>query len=274
MTHGGAEAATGRLLRGEVARVVVIVAHPDDETVGAGAHLARWAEATVVHVTDGAPRDRRWWGAPECATREEYAERRSGELRLALAIAAVGPERTHALGIADQESAGAMTVLACRIAQLLWELRPEAVLTHPYEGGHPDHDTTAFAVHAARRLLAREGVPPPPLVEFASYHDRGGAMSAGEFLPHPGCRAESVALDPAARERRKRMFACHASQRDVLRHFSTEMESFRPAPAYCFTAAPHPGVLYYERWEWGMTGERWRELARDALRALELEEAR
>lgn len=257
---------------GTTPRVALVVAHPDDETIGAGAQLARWPAATLIHVTDGAPRDRRWWGAPECATRAEYAERRQRELYTALSVAGVEPERVHRLGIADQEAALDMAVLACRIAEQLHDLRPDVVLTHPYEGGHPDHDAVAFAVHTAGRLLASHGAEPPPVVEIAAYHDRGGAMSAFEFLPHPGCETETVTLDDPGRERKRRMYACHASQGGVLRHFPIEVECFRSAPRYDFAHPPHPGTLYYERWEWGMTGERWRALAREALQALGMEE--
>ncbi len=38
-------------------RVMIVVAHPDDETIGLGAQLRRFEDALLVHVTDGAPRD-------------------------------------------------------------------------------------------------------------------------------------------------------------------------------------------------------------------------
>jgi len=46
------------------------------------------------------------------------------------------------------------------------------------------------------------------------------------------------------------------------------MERFRAAPVYDFTQAPHPGKLFYENFDWGMTGERWRDLAAEALNEL------
>ena len=36
---------------------LVVAAHPDDETVGAGAQLMRLPQLVLMHLTDGAPRD-------------------------------------------------------------------------------------------------------------------------------------------------------------------------------------------------------------------------
>ena len=43
--------------RSDAMRVLVVVAHPDDEVLGCGALLARLSTIRVIHVTDGAPRD-------------------------------------------------------------------------------------------------------------------------------------------------------------------------------------------------------------------------
>ncbi len=53
-------------------RVLVVVAHPDDETIGAGALLARLRDVRVVHVTDGAPRDPQFFAQGFTGSREEY----------------------------------------------------------------------------------------------------------------------------------------------------------------------------------------------------------
>lgn len=250
--------------------VVILAAHPDDETAGLGAHLPELTRAVLVHVTDGAPRDRRWWGAPHCADRETYARVRREELASALALAGFPSEQVRGLGLVDQEASLDLAHLARSIADLLRELRPDIVLTHPYEGGHPDHDATAFAVHAACRLLERRGIRPPRLIEFASYFSRGGELVVGDFLPWPGSEPATVVLSADQRELKARLLACFASQRETLAAVPRGVERFRLAPRYDFTLPPHEGTLHYERFDWGVTGAEWRRRAREAARELGL----
>ena len=61
------------------------------------------------------------------------------------------------------------------------------------------------------------------------------------------------------------MLACHASQAQTLAQFDVEVERYRQAPGYDFTSSPHPGRLWYEQFDWGMTGAQWRTLAGQAL---------
>lgn len=247
--------------------VVLVAAHPDDETLGAGTRLPRLPGAVVVHLTDGAPRERRWWGAPEAPTREAYARLRREELRAALSLAGVEPERTRSLGRVDQEASLDLCGVARELAELFRELRPRFVLTHPYEGGHPDHDAAAFAVYAARRLLEGEGGEAPGVVEFTCYHAGPEGIATGAFLP-AGAREFVRTLSPSEREMKQRMLGCFATQRETLGWFRVEEERFRPAPAYDFTAPPHEGVPLYEHFGWGEPAARWRARAREALAAL------
>lgn len=255
---------------------VLVLAHPDDEVAGAGGRLPHLPGVTIVSVTDGAPRDMRDAAAAGFATREDYARARRAERAAALALAGIAaPKQVRDFGIADQEASLSLADLAGRIADLLSTLRPEVVVTHPYEGGHPDHDAAAFAVHAATQLLQRRGIRPPAVLEQTSYHDRNGTMAVYEFLPGAhDAPVRTIELSAEERALKRRMLDCYTTQRRVLDAFPVGVERFRVAPRYGFTRAPHAGTLWYERFDWGMTGARWRDLAAAALAALELGGAR
>jgi LmbE family N-acetylglucosaminyl deacetylase len=254
------------------ARWLVVSAHPDDETIGATWVLTRSDSARVLHVTDGAPRDRALW-PPEAhacqRTRAGYARMRWQEARAALSLAHVGPERVEGLGFPDQEASLALAELTLQVTEVLVVQRVDVVLVHPYEGGHPDHDAAAFAVHAAARLLERGGAPRPRIAEMTSYHRYEGQLRTGAFLPGPNEVAERV-LGSEERERKTRMLGAFASQSRVLAPFGVHAERFRAAPAYDFTRAPHGGRLHYESLGWPMNGAQWRSLAETALHALGL----
>ncbi|MBI5442926.1 MAG: PIG-L family deacetylase, partial [Deltaproteobacteria bacterium] len=173
-------------------RIALVAAHPDDETVGAGGHLPTMPRVTLVYLTDGAPRDGRDAKERGFSTAAEYAKARRRELEQALAIAGVTPGQCVHLGVADQESAFHLADLALELAHFFSAGRPDWVLTHSYEGGHPDHDAAAFAVHAAAALVRNRGSEPPAIIEFASYHARNGALEAGSFLPPPGGDASGL----------------------------------------------------------------------------------
>lgn len=255
-------------------RVAVIAAHPDDEVIGLGGVLPRLHDVAIVHVTDGAPHERRWWGAPELPSREEYARVRRRELAEALSIAGIGEDRMRSLGVVDQEASHDLVGLATRMAAVLAELRCDVAITHPYEGGHPDHDAAAFAVHAACRILHRNGEIAPRILEFTSYHATpDGGVAVCEFLPDAGIEEMDAVLGQPEQDLKRQMIASFITQRETLAWFPADIgvERFRTAPAYDFTLAPHEGKLHYERFEWGWTGEGWRAHAREALHFMGME---
>ncbi len=251
-------------------RVMIVAAHQDDESIGAGARLFHLSDAYIVHVTDGAPPHVSVAQRHGFSTPDEYADARWRELYDALAVAGVPRERLLPLGYVDGEVSNRLVDLCMRLTDLIDMIQPVVLLTHPYEGGHTDHDATAFAVHLACGVLRREGIRPPAVLELTSYHSRYGRKVMQEFLPYE--RADKaqrlILLDDDEQELKQRMLDCFVSQRHLFVHFSTAFEKFRPAPRYVFTRPPHEGQLNYERYGDESRGERWRSQAEQALKTL------
>ncbi len=82
----------------------MVVAHPDDEILGLGSRLARLRDLTVIHLTDGAPRDLRDARREGFDRWQDYAAARRAELGRALAAIGAGHARTLCHGHPDQEA--------------------------------------------------------------------------------------------------------------------------------------------------------------------------
>lgn len=238
--------------------VTVVVAHPDDETIGCGGQLFRLRGVRVVLVTDGAPRPPAGPSHPSSRSREWHA---------ALSVAAVPIDQRHELGIPDQSAAFAVREITDELAALFRRYRTRMVLTHAYEGGHPDHDATALAVHRAAGTLARDAHD-VTIVEMPFYRSVEGCFAWQSFVPLDDCPAAVAHLDAHQVRIKRAMCEAHASQAGVLRHMAPDHELFRLAPAHDFRSAANGGQLLYERYDWGLDGAGWRALV-EALAAPE-----
>jgi LmbE family N-acetylglucosaminyl deacetylase len=249
-------------------KTAIVVAHPDDEAIGAGALMRDLPEVVVAHITDGAPLHVEAARRNGHGTREDYLRARREEVVAALALVGIPGRRIRCLGFVDGEAALRLVEISYAVAGLLDELRPEVVLTHPYEGGHTDHDATAFAVHLACGVLRREGVPAPIVLELTSYHNWGGRRVHSDFLPFWSVPTRRVDLPAEAQLLKARMFRYFTTQQKVLSSFPLNVERFRIAPRYVFTIPPHDGPLDYERYCTTITGTEWRANAEKALHIL------
>ncbi|MCX6967187.1 MAG: PIG-L family deacetylase [Verrucomicrobia bacterium] len=232
------------------APVAIVVAHPDDEVIGMGAQLHRLQNVTVIHVTDGSPHDLRDANDSGFPNAQAYARARRAELKAALEIAGIPLSSTRELRVPDQEAPLHLVQIVRALQSIFNQSKPQAVFTHPYEGGHPDHDATALAVHTACALLPR----PPLIHEMTSYYGANGSIVTGEFLPEPTHKIWTAELSREEVQSKERMFGCFKTQARVLQAFSLRSERFRTAPRYDFTQPPHPGALYYEQHSFGMPG--------------------
>lgn len=141
----------------EPLRLMCVLAHPDDESMGAGGTLARYAaegvETSVVCATRG---ERGWQGDPaDDPGPAELGRLREAELRAAAQVLGVG--HLHFLDYMDGDLDQADPLEATRrIVGLMRQHRPQVVITFGPEGayGHPDHIaisqlTLAACVYAA-----------------------------------------------------------------------------------------------------------------------------
>lgn len=127
-------------------RLMAILAHPDDESLGLGGTLARYAregiETYVITATRGeAGRYGNYLRTdPDRPPTDVVAKKREGELRAAARV--LGVRQVHFLDYIDGELDEAdPREAAARIAGHIRRIRPQVVVTFAPDGayGHPDH---------------------------------------------------------------------------------------------------------------------------------------
>ncbi len=261
-------------------RILGVFAHPDDEVLALGGRMELLLHSRLLCATDGAPADGADARAHDFSTLAGYREARRAEVRAVLRQSGLPEDLSRPLlildnegerfQIADQTAALHLPGLARAIAGEIRTFAPQVVITHPYEGGHPDHDSCAFAVRWALRLLRRGARP--RLLEAAFYHAGEGGIETGTFLGNEwDAQPEAIWTCELTLEQQQRKVArlrCFATQGETLAQFGTERERFRLAPVYDFRQPPHAGALFYEGFPWGMEGDRFRHLASAAMREL------
>jgi LmbE family N-acetylglucosaminyl deacetylase len=142
-------------------RLMAVLAHPDDESLGVGGTLAAYAaEGVEVHVVTATRGERGRYFTPDQHPGTEVVGRvREKELRSA--ARELGVYDVQLLGYMDGEVDRAEPVEAiARIAGHLRRVRPQVVLTFDSMGayGHPDHIAISQLTTAA--LVAAAGTAP------------------------------------------------------------------------------------------------------------------
>ena len=197
-----------RLRVSEGAGLVVLAAHPDDETLGLGRLVHAWSrqvgpvtaivatagEACVDHVLPRPP---------------GLAERRLAEWTTA--TEALGVDRRHALGLADGSLTGQEPTLVHAVETVLDDVASrtsQVVVAAPWRGDpHPDHQAVGRAAEAAGRS---RGVPTLAYGVWMTY------WSEPEDLAADGRRLAVLTTDDADEEAHLRARSAFVSQLEPL----------------------------------------------------------
>lgn len=153
-------------------RLACVLAHPDDETLGMGGTLARYAaEGVAVHVITATRGQRgRYRDNSDHPGPEALGRIREAELRAAAAV--LGVEEVRFLDYWDQDLDQADPREAVgAIAGHLRRIRPQVVATFAPDGGygHPDHVAVSQLATAALIAAADPGFPVAPGVGAAPH---------------------------------------------------------------------------------------------------------
>lgn len=231
------------------APALLLVAHSDDEVLGCSVAMRCLPRLRLVHATDGSAGD------------EAVATERLREAMAALRGLEVRPSMAPC-GLPD----GSLVEHAGALATALTAWLPDTVLliTHAFEGGHPDHDACALAAQIACASEAERSGRHVARLEFAIYARSAGVIRANAFAPDAQPAPTVIKLSTEEQMRKWRALQAFAFQRHVVDRFPLKAEALRPAPDHDFTAMRRPDDLLFAF----RNPEReptWREFAQSAL---------
>lgn len=223
-------------------RILILVPHPDDEIVACAATIARaQAEGATIfaaYLTTGCVAHATLWPW----------QRKQHDGRIAR-------RKLEAAQVAEQ--LGILPVMWSQCAaRYLWRMLPQVleevnalieqyqidqIWVPAYEGGNADHD----GLNAIGGYLSAM----VSVLEFAEYNWLNGHCNNNRF-PYPTPETISFELTPEERARKEALLKLYASEKLNLSYVTAARESFRQLKDYDYSKPPHPGLLWYMRFQW------------------------
>jgi N-acetyl-1-D-myo-inositol-2-amino-2-deoxy-alpha-D-glucopyranoside deacetylase len=232
-----------------VATLLLVHAHPDDESISTGGVMmkARAHGHRVVLVTATRGEVGEIYNMDEEASRPHLGEIRTEELKNAAEI--LGVDRQEFLGYRDSGMVdtadnkdprsfhqAAVDEAAARLAVILREERPAVVVTYAEDGvyGHPDHIKAHLVTNAALDMLEREGhavrklyytaIPRSMMEAFVQQMPEEARQAMGGNMRIAGTPDELVTTKVDVQDYvqgKRDAFRAHVSQNDLNSWFAT-----------------------------------------------------
>ncbi len=213
----------------EALKLMCILAHPDDETLGNGGTLARYAADGIGTYVITATRGERGWFGPESEYPgpDELGRIREAELHAAAKM--LGVRDVAFLDYRDGEfdQADPSGVIA-QLVHHLRQVRPQVVITFDPNGayGHPDH--IAICQFATAAIVAATD---------SSYEDRQGRPS------------HSVSKLYYMAETKKTLDMYESAFGDLVMHIDGEERRVHPWEEWPITARIDTSAYWQQVWE-------------------------
>lgn len=230
-------------------KLMCLLAHPDDESLGTGGVLAHYgAEGVETYVVTATRGQRGWRGVPTPDPGEEaYGRYRETELRAATAVLGVRELTLLDYVDGDLDLADPAEVQGL-LARHLRRVRPQVVVTFGPDGayGHPDHIAIsqfaagAIVLAADPQAAVPGGLPAHRVSKFYYMLDTRNFIAAyGQLFSEPVMQVDGLerrspgwpdwmvttTLDTDAHWRTvARAIGCHASQLVGFEDFAAKLE--------------------------------------------------
>jgi N-acetylglucosamine malate deacetylase 1 len=223
-------------------RILVLAPHPDDEIVACGIAALRarnaGAEIFVLYLTTGVPPRETLWAWQRGSYVSRVIRRREEAIE---AAPLMGLKPAGFLEIPSRRLVEHLDPAVYALDRALAETAADCLWVTAFEGAHQDHD-------AANALAARFSNQ-VQVWEFAAYNYAGGKVHSNRFFDARGGLVE-LRLNAEERALKRLALGFYASERGNLSHISTVEEAHRPLPRHDYTAPPHFGTLFRERFHW------------------------
>jgi LmbE family N-acetylglucosaminyl deacetylase len=223
-------------------RILILVAHPDDEVVACAASIMRakaaGAEIFALYLTHGClDRDTLWpW---QRGSYDKRVARRRAEAETVAAYLGINP-----VGWSQRPARHLWREMAearNEIDRAILDCYPDQIWCPAYEGGNPDHDALNAVALTFRGRLS--------VLEFAEYNFFGGKARSNSFISGDET-ARMTVLSPEESRAKRAALTLYQSEQGNLFYVGCDQESYRPLSNYDYTQPPHMGKLWYARFQW------------------------